>query len=168
MGRLTESEIFERMVESLRIAAESAEMLATDDVKGRNYETLREHLKLIEGCCIQAATWRDDARWLPMGRLVAECHQRAGNWLRPQVHVSRIGKVKLAPKHRNELFVMLASNLREFMRGVLSLKDDKTGQVGMVLPKAPPAERRIGAPVQVLLPERIRRQGGLILPKTVN
>ena len=77
-------------------------------------------------------------------------------------------KVKLAPKHRNEMFVMLAANLREFLRGVNSLKDSKTGQLGMILPTAPAAERRIGAPVQVLLPERIRRQGGLIMPRTIN
>ena len=89
MSALTEIEIFDRMRESLRIAAECAEALAIEDVRGREYTVLREHLKLIEGCCIQAANWREDTRWLPLGRLVAECHQKAGNWLRPQVHQSR-------------------------------------------------------------------------------
>lgn len=168
MARTTEADIFAKMVESLRIAAECAEALATNDVKGRDYHTLVDCLKDVEGCCIQAATWREDTRWLPLGRLIAECHQRAGNWLRPQVHVSRLTKIKLAPKHRNEMFVMLAANLRELKRGMESLKDTKTGRVGMILPTAPAAERRIGAPVQVLLPQRIREQGGLILPKTVN
>lgn len=168
MGRLSEQEIFDRLRESLRIAAECSEALAIDDVKGREYVVLREHLKLIEGCCIQAATWREDARWLGLGRLAAECHKRAGDWLRPQLHVSRMAKVKLAPKHRNEMFVMLAANLREFMKGVDTLKDAKTGHIGMVLPKPPEMGRQVGAPVQVLLPERIRKQGGLLLPKTMH
>ena len=76
MSALTEIEIFQRMRESLRIAAECAEALAIEDVRGREYTVLREHLKLIEGCCIQAANWREDTRWLPLGRLVAECHQK--------------------------------------------------------------------------------------------
>lgn len=156
------------MTESLRIAAECAEALATNDVEGRDYYSLREHLKLIEGCCIQAATFREDTRWLPLGRTVIEAWQRAGNWLRPQQHALLNHKVKLAPKHRNEMFVMLAANLREFHKGMLSLKDSKTGKSGMILPTASAAERRIGAPVQVLMPARIRQQGGLILPKTVH
>lgn len=168
MGRLTEREIFSRLVESLRIAAECADALAINDMDGRDYATLREHLRLIEGCCQQASAWREDTRWLMLGRYAAECHARAGNWLRPAVNPLTLAKVKLAPVHRNEMFTMLAATLHEFLRGAMTLKDGKTGKVGMILPTAPAAERRVGAPVQVLLPERIRRQGGLIVPRTIN
>ena len=168
MARLTEPEIFAQLVESLRIAAECADALAINDVKGRDYFVLRENLKLVEGCCVQAMYWREDTRWSQLGMMAAECHKRAGNWLRPQRIIGSTSKTILAPKDRNEMFVKLALNLREFMKGVMSLKDTRTGRVGMILPIAQPIGRQIGAPVHITMPERIRRQGGLVVPKTVN
>ena len=82
MSDLTEIEILDRMRSSLREAIQCANILASSPRKGPTYNKLREHLGLVEGCCRQMSAWREDTRWLPIGRLMAECHQKAGNWLR--------------------------------------------------------------------------------------
>ncbi len=163
MSALTEVEIFARLVESLREASEAAEELSTRDVKGPAYSRLREHLMLIEGSCRQASAWRQDTRWLDLGQLAAECHKRAGGWLRG--HKDTITKIRtpLAMKTKNQNFLMLAQNLRFFLKGVEKLKDAKTGRVGMILPAMPAANRRIGAPV----PGHSLTSGGIIVPRTL-
>lgn len=158
MGDLTEVEIFDRMRESLKTAAECADDLAVLPQKGPTYERLRAELRLIEGCCKQATAWREDTRWLKVGLMMAECHKRAGGWLRGYKTQEGVN-VKFASQHQNPLFRMLAANLRDAIRAVDELKNRATGRVGMILPDMAPAPHRDTRP------EGWRKSaGGILLP----
>lgn len=145
MSDLTEREIFDRLVTSFREAAEHCEALAVqlNRVKGQRYVKLREHLLLIEGSCRQAAMWRDDSRWLDLGKFAAECHKRCGDWLRY--------------KTKGPMFLKLAENMRAAQKGAEIMRDQATGVRGPILPTQPkydPANRLV----------QVRTPGGLILP----
>lgn len=143
------------MIESLDLAAEAADRLADVNVRGPEYNKLRECLALVEGCCRQAGAWREDSRWLPIGKMMNDCHQKAGGWLRGK----KIGgqRISYAGKERNMLFDMLAKNLRFLKQGVLNLKNERTGQIGMILPAMP----NLGRPQGLLV------KGGIILPESM-
>lgn len=158
MGALTETEIFARMSESFRIAAECCDALVILPAAGPSYIKLREHLKLIEGCCRQAAHWREDSRWLPIGLKMEEAHQRAGDWLRK--HYAR------------KMFLTLAVILRAGGKSAIELRDKAPPNLGTILPEmqADPTERH--RPVQVIAPgqEQIRvpaRKPSIIIPPGV-
>jgi hypothetical protein len=159
MSDLTEQEIFDRMAQSLKIAAECCDTLAVSSRKGPTYHRLREHLALIEGCCRQAAAWREDARWLPIGMLMSDCHKRAGEWLRGLKDPLSGQRTPTAKGQLNRAFVMLAENLRAILVGVDMLKTQKTATRGMILPGTPKAERQPGAPVGWRA-----SKGGILLP----
>lgn len=159
MGALTEVEIFDRMMSSLKIAAECCDVLAKSSRKGPTYNRLREHLALIEGCCRQASAWREDTRWLGIGMMMAEAHKRAGGWLRGYKDPITGLRVKTEVGQMNQLFVMLAANLRGLYDQVQLLKTKKTGTMGAILPETPRAERRSGAPVGWRA-----SKGGILLP----
>lgn len=150
MGVLTEAEIFDRMRTSSRLAAECADALAVLPLKGPTYDRLRRELKLIEGCCKQAAVWREDSRWLPLGVMMEQCHQRAGDWLRGE----KVGnfRVKHSLGYLHDCFAKLAENLRGLDRMLETLRTQKTQRVGMILPAPLPGPHRDTRPVQVLLP----------------
>lgn len=166
MSALTEQEIFDQLSQSFRRAAELCDELAVSPAKGVAYMRLRQELRLIEGCCKQAAVWREDTRWLSYGLMMAECHKRAGDWLRgfkmPDGTRIRIGAGTLHP-----CFVKLAENLRALYRAALQLKTYRTGHIGMILPaigRAPPrADGRYSVPVTA--PDGMRRtSGGILIP----
>jgi hypothetical protein len=164
MGALTEPEIFDRMRTSLRVAADLCGKLAHLPMKGRNYDKLRTELKLIEGCCKQASTWREDARWLPIGRLMAQCHAKAGDWLRGIVVSNPDGtksRVKINGGTLHPAFVMLGANLAAILKVVDDLKNKPTHRVGMILPAPIKDRSRDTVPVGW-------RRSGLIIPPGVN
>jgi hypothetical protein len=143
MADLTETEILDCMRHNLTLAAQHAEALALQPKQGPNFERLRAELRLVEGCCRQMSAWREDTRWLPIGLMMEECHQRARRWI-----VSRTAR---------QSFLKLAENLRALLASCQRLETAATGRVGMILPDAPVPfrENRL---VQVVRPS------GLILP----
>lgn len=166
MGALTEIEIFDCLTDNLRGAADDADILARTHLKGEVYDRFRRRLLLIEGACRQASLWRQDTRWLPMGRLMAEVHGHAGNWLRG-VKMPDGTRVKIAAGKMNPLFVMLADNLRNALAGVERLKNRATGRLGMILPEMQAAPHRDTRPVgwgPSIIPSVPAAQRRLILP----
>ena len=165
MGDLTEAEIFDRMSDSLNKAIRLCRRLSTETMKGFVYDDLRKELKLIEGCCRQAAFWRSDGRWLPLGLRIAQCHDLAGEWLRGVKDPATGQRHKIPPGEQHPLFVMLADKLQEMLDGVEKLKTKRTGTLGPIYAKPRESGRRTGAPVAVALPPgMMRRRSGLIAP----
>ena len=153
MSDLTETEIFDRMGQSLRSAIHLCGALATEPAKGANYDALRKEFGLIEGCCRQAAMWREDARWLPVGLFMEKCHSTAGSWLR----------VKSPPA----LFNKMAENLRSALYLCDEFRTKATGVRGAILPAERPEPHREARPVQVLLPPGFKTglKSTIILPE---
>ena len=139
MGALTETEIFDRMIDSLKAAVQACEDLAVKPMKGPSYRKLQEHLPLIEGCCRQASAWRD-----------------------PQT-----GRLRLIPEGvKHPLFMKLAENLRGLMTSAEKLRTDATRRMGMILPDPLPGpHRQIKDNYSIPLPDGVvRRPSGLIVP----
>lgn len=153
---------------SLREAIQAAEDLAVSSRKGPSYSKLREHLLLVEGCCRQLSVFREDTRWLPIGKLMSECHQKAGGWLRGYKDKTTGIRHHFGAKTQNPLFLMLAANLKAIYQVAETLRSAKTGKLGMILPNMPAPTRRVGAPVTVQLPNgmvaAVSKGGGLLLP----
>ena len=166
MGALSESEIFDCMADSLRKAIDHCEQLAVKPLRGPIYNQFRQELKLVEGCCRQASSWREDTRWLPIGLLMEQCHQKAGEWLRGVVDPATKQRVPVPEGQKHPLFVSLAQNLRGILKGVEDLRTKRAGQMGMILPPMPRAETRThGRQIQVALPSGMHRaSSGLIIP----
>ena len=160
MGALTEVEIFDQLNTSFRSAIELCDQLAISPLRGAIYDRFRRQLRLIEGCCKQANCWREDTRWLVFIRLAAECHQRAGDWLRgiPQENGQRI---KIAEGQLHPAFVMLADNLRALHKLAEQIRTQKTGRIGMILPELLAAPHRDTRPVGFRAPVS---RGGILLP----
>jgi len=129
----TEQEIFQRLSDSFKAAAECCDKLSSDPKTGPNYMRLREHLRMIEGAARQAAHWREDTRWLKIGLNAAQCHQKAGDWLRS--HAPRV------------YFDKLASAMRQLHLSTERLKTQPTGRMGAILPVVPPLPSRSVHPV---------------------
>jgi hypothetical protein len=166
MGRLTETEIFDCLAENFRAAADLCDRLATEQRKGPNYVALREALKLIGGASRQAATWREDARWLKIAEMVAEAHRRAGDWLRGVRVVEGKPRVRLSHQEIKRNFTMLAANMRQGFALAEKFRTAKTGRTGMILPIVKPVDRQPGRPVTVsnLPPGMAMSKGGIIMP----
>ncbi len=165
MGRLTEPEIFNCLIENFRLAAERAEELAISPLKGRAYKALIGHLELIEGAARQAAHWRGDTRFLTIGMQMGHVHKIAGNWLRG-IEVPGQPRVKLAASEQHPLFRKLAEVLRVALQGAVHMKDAATRQIGPILPEVLPAPTRTqGRSMPVTLPHgMIYRPSGLVIP----
>ena len=137
---LTESEIFDRMSESFRLAVEAAEKLAVIPKKGRTYIVLVEHLKLLEGCCRQIGFYRGgDARWLILAKKMGDFHKMSGDWLRGTPNP--IGGPNLAtPKAAfHPMFTFLSLYLMKGEALAWACKEEKTGRIGPILPKPIPS-----------------------------
>jgi hypothetical protein len=160
MSNLTEIEIFDRMAENLRLAAQHCDELAVYSRKGQPYEDLRDELELIEGCCQQASAHREDTRWLPIGLLMRECHDKAGGWLRGYKIDGET--VALAMGEMNQNFVELAKHLRSLLDKVEELRTRRTGVKGMILPYMPPEQRNVShsgySRGGIIIPEGVRLQ----------
>jgi hypothetical protein len=139
MGDLTEAEIFSCLADNFKSAAQDCDTLSKRPRNGRAYDDLRRKLKLIEGACRQAAYWRQDTRWLPIGLMIEDVHQRAGGWLRG-VPTTDGRKIPLAAGQLHPLFAKLADNLRALYTVAEDLRTKATGRSGIILPdqiKAP-------------------------------
>lgn len=148
----TEAEIFGRLAENLRVAAEDCAVLAWHPKRGHVYSRFVQSLKLVEGCCRQIYYWRDyDARWLVLKRLCAFAHTRAGNWLRNSPTKAMRDKAQPEFKH-------LAEALKNMHADVERLRTMATGKMGPILPETLPGPHRETRPLQVMTP------GGIILP----
>lgn len=158
MSDLTEQEVIDRMITSLREAMDASKALAIESRKGANYNKLREHLGLIEGCCKQLAAFREDSRYLNLGLVMEECHKRAGSWLRG--YRENGVRIMIAPGELNQMFVRLYINLEGILKGVDDMFKAKTGMRGPILPEMV-EERRIGRPAFDVTP---KAKPKLILP----
>lgn len=160
MARLTEQEIFDCISTNAKLAAEHCDDLAKLTRKGPTYDLLRKELKLIEGACRQAAYFRQDARWLPIGLMMEEAHTRAGEWLRG-VKQPMGGRRRIPEGQLHPLFVKLADNLRALHARMESLRTKATNRVGMILPKPRAAPHRDTVPVGYT-----KSMGGVIIPQS--
>ena len=164
MGNLTEVEIFDCLKSNFRLAAQCCDDLARLPKKGPTYRRLRDHLKLIEGSCKQAAAWRQDARWLRIAFMMGEAHKRAGAWLRG-TKMPDGTRVKTADGHLHPLFLGLAENLRKGYAVAESFRTGKVNKVGMILPKPLPGPHRDTRPIHVSGDSYQVRKSGLIVPQ---
>lgn len=146
LGDLTEPEIFDCMTSNLGSAIQACEDLARFPRKGMNYDKLRKCLRLIEGTCKQAAAWREDSRWLPLGMLMGQCHQKAGDWLRG-IKMPDGSRIKIADGELHPAFVKLAENLRAMLKTAQNYRTKATGRVGMILPDVQRGPHRDTKPV---------------------
>lgn len=149
MSDLRDSEIFSRLITSFREAAEHCEALAhqKNRIQGQRYVKLRENLMLIEGACRQASMWRDDARWLEIGRYASQCHRKCGDWLRF--------------KTRGPMFLKLAENMRMMLAATQKMRDAATGVRGSILPELPkyrPENRSVQVPAGLIIPAGVTLQ----------
>lgn len=160
MGQLTEQEIFDCLSTNFRLAAEDCEKLAKLPRKGPTYSSFRDKLELLEGACRQAAAWREDSRWLTIGLYMAECHKRAGDWLRGIKVAPDRPRVKIAPGHMHPLFQKLAEHLREAHAKAEEFRTKATGKMGTILPEVQAAPHRDTVPVGW------RNHGSLIVPES--
>lgn len=158
---MTEVEIFDQMNASFKLAIELADKLARYPLKGLNYDALRKQLRLIEGCCKQANTWREDTRWLTFMSLCAECHKRAGDWLRG-VRMPDGSRIKFAEGQLHPAFSMLAENLKAMHKAAIRMRTGRTGRTGMILPAPLPPPHRDTRPVG------FRKPSGIIIPDSVS
>lgn len=159
MGTLTESEIFDCLATNFRLAAEDCDKLAVRPRKGPTYHSLRDKLELIEGACRQAAYFREDARWLDIGRYMAKAHELAGEWLRGIKVGPGRPRIKVAAGHMHPLFLKLGENLRAAQVKAEDFRTKATGKMGTILPKALPGPARDTVPVGWR-----HSAGGLIVP----
>jgi hypothetical protein len=142
VSNLTEIEIFDRLMTSLGDAADHCKALALQEnrIKGQRYIKLRENLMLVEGCCRQAAAWRGDTRWLPVGRFAAETHKKCGDWLRFRT--------------RGKMFLHCAEVLLLARQAAEQLRDRATGKIGLILPERlayQPENRTVAVPRGIIL-----------------
>ena len=163
MSNLTEIEIFAKMAECLRLAAEDCDELAVNYIRGPVYEKLRAELGFIEGCCQQASAHREDTRWLPIGRLMAEVHAKAGGWLRGYKIDGEW--VKPGQGELNQNFVELAKHLRSLLVVCERTRNERTGTVGAILPETPRPFLREDRPHRVVMPDNFTQApSGLFIP----
>jgi hypothetical protein len=165
LGDLTEAEIFDCLKSNFRLAAQCCDDLARLSKKGPTYRRLREHLKLIEGACKQAAAWRSDARWYRIAFMMGEAHKRAGNWLRG-TKMPDGTRIATAAGHLNPLFTQLADNLRKGYAVAESFRTGKVNKLGMILPKPLPGSHRDTRPIHVSSDSYAVRASGLIVPQS--
>lgn len=127
MSALTETEIFDKMVDGFAEAAALCEKMAASPFKGASYRRLIVVCTEVEGACRQAGHWRENYHWFSLGLEVHELQDRMGNWLRA-----------LYPKARaKQLFAMAAVAMRRLEKLALLKKAQKHNQRGAILPIAP-------------------------------
>ena len=146
MGALTEPEIFDCMRTNLRIAIDCCDKLAARPTGNVHYDGLRKALRLIEGCCKQACVWREDTRWLNIGKLMAAVHEHAGEWLRG-IKQEDGSRIKIATGELHPAFAMLAENLKALMRLAEQIRFAATHRSGMILPEVLEGPHRDTRPV---------------------
>lgn len=175
MGYLQETEILDKLIDSLRIAAQASDDIAIRPKRGRTYRELRDALAEAEGACRQMAHWRGQYQWLKLGSIMAEAHRRAGGWLRGVPYDVALDNGGVVTRHRpltlgekHPFFAKLAENLRVCLVNAKRVRDSATGVLGPVLPTPVNRGRQAGAPVRVILPPgMIKTASGLIVPQGI-
>jgi len=141
---LSEREIFDCLKTNLSLAVDRCRRLGNGE-RGHLYVEFTQAMKLVEGACRQGGHWREDARWFPFGLKIAEAQKKCGNWLRE--------------KSPGWKFKALAEILAYGLQEAEVLQHNRTGRVGMILPKPQRTETRTeGRPVQVILPPGFERK----------
>lgn len=140
MSDLTENEVFDALTGNLRDAAANCDLLARLPAKGPTYRKLRTNLGLIEGACRQMGFFRLDMRYQALGLKAAECHKRAGDWLRQD------------RADVTALFTQLADVMRKLANDVDRLRHGRTGRRGPILVKPLEGPHRDTRPVPVSMP----------------
>jgi hypothetical protein len=159
VGHVSEAEILSLLKQTFRRAAEHCDKLSILPARGPTYRKLREDLQTAENCCRQVAWYRQDTRWLRVGRQMDEAHKRAGSWLRDR-SMPRTANSNLA----HPLFVLLAEKLRFGMACAGRLETQATGQAGTILPDVP--RDPIRTQDRVVQVHR-KTAGGIIIPPGV-
>lgn len=157
------------MAGCLKDAISCCVQLSKSQRRGALYDKLRKNLILAGGCCRQAAYWRSDARWLQWDEMLAECHKKAGDWLRGHKDPYSGARTMLAPKQINQLFFMLAQALANAHNKVIDLRDKKPHKMGLILPIPKPEPGVRHRPQRVMLPPGMTKtKSGLLVPETVH
>src|ERR1700691_2419987 len=78
---LTENEILLRMKENLRKASELCDVMAISPERWSTFAQFKKSMDVVEDCCRQMNYWRQDTRWLPMGRHAALMVQNTRKYL---------------------------------------------------------------------------------------
>lgn len=159
MSDLTENEILDRLKQSLRSAATNCKEIAKLALGklpagGMNYSTLREDMKLAEGCCQQMTHYRENYKWNFLGSKVTEMR---GFTLRL---LDGSGK-------NYKYFLGIAEVFNALLAIAERLQHEATGTLGPVLPAPLPDPTERHRPVQSLWkrPEGVRQSaGGILLP----
>lgn len=168
MRQWSEVEVFSFLADHFSKAASACDDLARRQRKGPVYLELIKDLELIENMCRIAHYMRQDARWLQVGLRMEAAHKCAGDWLRgvprkPDEQGRPQPPMKIPEGELHPLFVRLAEFMREQGKEAERLRREKTGRVGMVLPRmlAPPGVR---SPSNYRLNPLRKSVGGIILP----
>lgn len=163
---LHEQEIFACLSDDLKSAADHCDQMAVSPQKGPIWRELRDELNRIEGCCRQAAAYREDARWLQHGLTIGKASQLALNWLiGVRVNPGDALRTKLAAKHSHWCFSALAVNLRGLLAICVDLRDQRTGRIGMIVPKPLELPELRHRAQRVVLPAgMVHRPSGLLVP----
>lgn len=155
MSAETEAELLGKLKENLRHAAEHCDVLSHHPLRGFVYDRFRHDLLSIEKICNRMAYYRNgDARWLPIGMMMAEAHRRAGNWLRRS-------PTEDTRKAVHPMFLKLGENLKALYAQIIALETRKTGRMGPILPVVMPGPHRpkLLVPVHKVAPSLIMAAG---------
>jgi hypothetical protein len=148
------------MYDNMRASIQLATDLAYKPGQGPTYSMFRDEMRSAEDCCKQAAVWRQDTRWYPLGNVIAQHAAITGKWLRGYKVEGRLGKTF----YSRDLYLMLAENLGGLLVIMNQLKDDATGRVGPILPEVHHFSRTQDRPMQVMVPGEARSPAGILLP----
>jgi hypothetical protein len=168
----SEIEVFSFLADHFAKAASACDDLARNRRRGPVYNELRHDLEKIENMCRIANYMRQDARWLQVGLRMHAAHQCAGDWLRgvprkPDAQGKPQPPMAIPEGELHPLFVRLAEFLREQAKEADRLRRERTGRVGMILPRmlVPPGVRQ---PTNYRVTPLHKSSGGVIIPRGVN
>lgn len=145
---LGETEIFDRLRDTLRSAITHCGELATLPAQGPTYLAMIVELELIEGASRQMGFNRGDARWTAFGFEMHAFRKRIGDAIRAS--------------HARKIFLHMQGMMEGALVEALKLKDAKTGRRGVITPKQRPGPHRDTRPVY------IKNPSGLIMPAAVH
>lgn len=127
MSELTEREIQDRCKQALGEARRECQWLATQQdydnaaPRGRHYTALKRAIELAEGAARQMAQFREDARWVKFGAIIARSL--------PVIQHQYVAM-------RWAAFGTLALVFEKHLQSVEEL-NEKTGRTGVILPARP-------------------------------
>ena len=151
LSDLTEAEIFSCLDANLTLAIDQCRILAITPERGIAYVAFREAMDLLDGCCQQASTWREDTRWLMLGQAFHSLRLCAHRLLMGEQVQNSIERILLAAPHALWAFNKMADNLEGLKIIVGQIRHARVGRAGMILPDMP-VPHRDTKPSRVILP----------------